>query len=45
MATFSELGISKPYIKALKELNIVNPTEIQEAVITVLLDSKTDLIG
>ncbi|WP_296384922.1 DEAD/DEAH box helicase [Winogradskyella sp.] len=45
MTTFSELGISKSYIKALKELNIVNPTEIQEAVIPTLLESKTDLIG
>jgi ATP-dependent RNA helicase DeaD len=45
MTTFSELGISVPYIKALKELNIVNPTEIQEAVIPILLESKTDLIG
>ncbi|WP_282042601.1 DEAD/DEAH box helicase [Winogradskyella flava] len=45
MTTFSELGVSQPYIKALKELNIINPTEIQEAVLPVLLDSKTDLIG
>jgi len=45
MTTFSELGISQLYIKALKELNIVNPTEIQEAVIPILLESKTDLIG
>jgi len=45
MTTFSELGISKGYIKALKELNIINPTEIQEAVIPTLLKTKTDLIG
>jgi ATP-dependent RNA helicase DeaD len=45
MTTFSELGIHKSYIKALKELNIVNPTEIQQAVIPILLASKTDLIG
>ena len=45
MTTFSELGINKTYIKALKELNIVNPTEIQETVIPILLKSKTDLIG
>jgi len=45
MSTFSELGISKAYIKALKELNIINPTEIQTAVIPVLLKNKTDLIG
>jgi ATP-dependent RNA helicase DeaD len=45
MATFSDLGISKAYIKGLKELNIVNPTEIQAAVIPTLLKTKTDLIG
>jgi ATP-dependent RNA helicase DeaD len=45
MATFSELGISNAYIKALKELNIVNPTEIQKAVIPKLLGVETDLIG
>ncbi|MFP4846743.1 DEAD/DEAH box helicase [Winogradskyella sp. PE311] len=45
MATFSELGIHKSYVKGLKELKIVNPTEIQETVIPVLLKSKTDLIG
>ncbi len=45
MKTFSELGIHKSYIAALKELNIVNPTEIQETVIPILLKSKTDLIG
>ena len=45
MTTFAELGISKAYIKGLKELNIINPTEIQEAVIPMLLETKTDLIG
>jgi ATP-dependent RNA helicase DeaD len=45
MTTFSQLGISKAYIQALKELNIVYPTKIQEAVIPTLLGTKTDLIG
>ena len=45
MTTFSELGISDAYIKALKELNIVTPTEIQVAVIPKLLETPTDLIG
>lgn len=45
MTTFSELGISNAYIKGLKELNIVHPTEIQEAVIPKLLGNRTDLIG
>jgi ATP-dependent RNA helicase DeaD len=45
MTTFSELGIHKSYIKALKELQIIHPTEIQETVIPILLASKVDLIG
>ncbi|WP_299122977.1 DEAD/DEAH box helicase [uncultured Winogradskyella sp.] len=45
MTTFIDLGIHKSYIKGLKELNIVNPTEIQETAIPILLESKTDLIG
>ena len=32
-------------VKGLKELNIVSPTEIQAAVIPLLLATKTDLIG
>ncbi|WP_400078805.1 DEAD/DEAH box helicase [Winogradskyella sp. R77965] len=45
MTSFSDLGIHKSYIKGLKELNIINPTEIQETVIPILLESQTDLIG
>jgi len=45
MTTFADLGISNAYIKGLKELNIINPTEIQEAVIPKLLGTRTDLIG
>jgi len=45
MNTFAQLGLSKGYIKGLKELNIINPTQIQEAVIPTLLANKTDLIG
>ena len=45
MTSFSQLGISQPYIKALKELNILNPTDIQQAVIPILLETQTDLIG
>ncbi|MDH3322610.1 MAG: DEAD/DEAH box helicase [Flavobacteriaceae bacterium] len=45
MSTFTELGIQGPYIKALKELGIQNPTEIQEKTIPVLLKDKTDFIG
>ena len=45
MSTFIELGVKKDYIKALKELNIKVPTEIQEKAIPVLLKSPTDFIG
>ncbi len=45
MSTFLELGISKNYIKGLKELGIKHPTKIQQAVIAEVLETKTDLIG
>ena len=45
MPTFSELGVQKDFIKALKELNITTPTNIQEQAIPVLLESPTDFIG
>lgn len=45
MSTFSELGIAKEYIKALKELNIKTPTKIQEQTIPILLKTETDFIG
>ncbi|OAV43589.1 DEAD/DEAH box helicase [Lewinella sp. 4G2] len=45
MSSFSTLGISKDYVKGLKELGIIKPTQIQEEVIPILLKKKTDLIG
>ncbi len=45
MSTFFELGVTKDYIKSLKELNIKEPTEIQEKAIPVLLNSSIDFIG
>lgn len=45
MSAFLNLGVSKEYIQALKELGINSPTEIQEKTISVLLKSKTDFIG
>ena len=45
MATFKDLGVHSNYIKALKELQIKVPTEIQEKTIPVLLKTKTDYIG
>ena len=45
MKTFSELGISGTFIKALEEINIINPTEIQQKAIPVLIEKETDFIG
>lgn len=45
MTTFADLGISNAYIKALTEVNIIHPTEIQQRVLPILLDTKTDFVG
>jgi len=45
MSTFKDLGVQKNFIKALKELEIKFPTQIQEQAIPVLLKTKTDLVG
>ena len=45
MKNFEELGISDGYIKSLNELNIVSPTDIQQKVIPVLLESATDIVA
>ncbi len=45
MKNFEELGIHKDFVKGLKELNIVTPTEIQNEVIPLLLSGNTDLVG
>ena len=42
---FSKLGISDEIIKSLSELNISEPTEIQEKSIPVLLTKTDDFIG
>ncbi|WP_452224410.1 DEAD/DEAH box helicase [Lacinutrix chionoecetis] len=45
MSTFRDLGITKNYIKSLKELGIKTPTEIQAQAIPVLINSKVDFVG
>lgn len=45
MKTFSDLGISGTFIKALEEINIINPTEIQVKAIPFLIEKGTDFIG
>ena len=42
---FSDLGISAQLIKAITELKIVVPTEIQQKTIPLLLANQTDLVG
>lgn len=43
--TFSEIGISKPIIKAVEELGFVEPMPVQREVIPHLLGSPKDLIA
>jgi ATP-dependent RNA helicase DeaD len=45
LKTFSDLGISGAFIKALEEINIINPTEIQEKAIPILIEKEIDFIG
>ncbi len=45
MQTFQQLGIHKDLVKGLKEIGIVNPTEIQQETIPKLLNNATDFIG
>ena len=43
--TFKDLGVSEAFIKALTEMNINEPTEIQKKAIPFLLTKGTDFIG
>jgi ATP-dependent RNA helicase DeaD len=45
MITFSELGLDEKLVKATEALGFVNPTEIQEKSIPVLLSGTKDMIG
>jgi ATP-dependent RNA helicase DeaD len=45
LKTFSDLGVSETFIKALQENNIITPTEIQVKAIPFLLEKRTDFIG
>ncbi|OGS74406.1 MAG: DEAD/DEAH box helicase [Flavobacteria bacterium RIFCSPLOWO2_12_FULL_35_11] len=42
---FSALGISEPILKSLSDLNISEPTEIQNKTIPVLLSKNDDFVG
>ncbi len=45
MKTFSQLGLSEDVLRALPELGITEPTDIQQQAIPTLLKKDTDLIG
>jgi ATP-dependent RNA helicase DeaD len=45
LKTFSELGVSETFLKALEENNILSPTEIQVKAIPFLIEKGTDFIG
>lgn len=45
MKNFKALGVKADFIKALKELNISQPTEIQEKAISLLMEERTDLVA
>ena len=45
MENFKALGIKSDFIKGLNELGIINPTDIQQQVIPLLLAGNTDLVG
>ncbi|MGL2986044.1 DEAD/DEAH box helicase [Flavobacterium sp. RSSA_27] len=42
---FSKLGVSAPLVKAITEMGIVKPTEIQSEIIPLALANTTDLVG
>jgi ATP-dependent RNA helicase DeaD len=45
LKTFSDLGVSTTFLKALEEINIISPTEIQIKAIPFLIEKGTDFIG
>ena len=45
MSAFKEIGVNKDLCKAIKEMNFVNPTEVQEQSIPFLLTDTRDLIS
>ncbi|AWW00798.1 DEAD/DEAH box helicase [Arcticibacterium luteifluviistationis] len=45
MESFKQLGVGESYIKALADLKIKKPSEIQQKAIPYLLQNKGDLIG
>ena len=44
MANFNQLGIHPNYVKSINELNIFEPTPVQEQVIPFLINNKSDIV-
>ena len=42
---FTELGIRNDFVKALTEMNIVEPSDIQQKMIPLLINGQTDVVG
>ena len=45
MTSFTDLGLHASLVRALEDNNIVQPTEIQEKAIPILLEGERDLVG
>jgi ATP-dependent RNA helicase DeaD len=45
MKNFESLGVSSDFVKGLKELNIIQPTDIQKRVIPILMTEVTDIVA
>jgi ATP-dependent RNA helicase DeaD len=45
MTTFKALGLSAPLLKAVEQLGFTSPTDVQEKVIPVLLETENDLVA
>jgi len=45
MTTFKSLGLISPLLTAVEKLGFESPTEVQEKVIPLLLQHKTDLVA
>ena len=42
---FTDLGIRKDFVEALTEMNIVDPSDIQQKMIPLLINGQTDVVG
>ncbi|MCF7568537.1 DEAD/DEAH box helicase [Sabulilitoribacter arenilitoris] len=45
MSTFKDLGLNEYLLQAITDLGFVNPSEVQEKAIPILLESETDLVA